>query len=73
LSSNDGIEQTLAVSRCHADETVTDGYSKLREDVQYRSEVADKIGLGFEFSAQTTDVVPNVPSLGPAVVQQNAA
>ncbi|MGP8155981.1 MAG: tyrosine-type recombinase/integrase [Candidatus Acidiferrales bacterium] len=57
----------------HADETVTDGYSKLREDVQYRREVADKIGLGFEISAQTTDVVPNVPSLDLAVVQQNVA
>jgi integrase len=57
----------------HADETVTDGYSKLREDVQYRKEVADKIGLGFEISAQTPDVAPNVPSLVLAVVQQNAA
>jgi integrase len=57
----------------HADETVTDGYSKLREDVQYRKEVADKIGLGFEISPQTPDVIPNVPSLELAVVQQNAA
>lgn len=57
----------------HADETVTDGYSKLREDVQYRSEVADKVGLGFEISPQTPDVVPNVPSLELATVQQNAA
>ena len=57
----------------HADESVTDGYSKLREDVEYRREVADKIGLGFEISPQTPDVVPNVPSLELAVVQQNAA
>jgi len=57
----------------HADETVTDGYSKLREDVQYRREVAEKIGLGFGSSAQTPDVVPNVPSLGLAVVQENAS
>jgi integrase len=57
----------------HADESVTDGYSKLREDVEYRREVADKIGLGFEISPQTPDVVPNVPSLDLAVVQQNAA
>jgi hypothetical protein len=52
---------------------VADRYSKLREDVQYRKEVADKIGLGFEISAQTPDVVPNVPSLVLAVAQQNAA
>jgi len=57
----------------HADESVTDGYSKLREDVEYRREVADKIGLGFEISPQTPDVVPVVPSLELAVVQQNAA
>jgi integrase len=57
----------------HADETVTDGYSKLREDVQYRREVADKTGLGFEIFAQAPDVVPNVPSLELAVVHQNAA
>ncbi|MFZ1972971.1 MAG: site-specific integrase [Candidatus Acidiferrales bacterium] len=57
----------------HADESVTDGYSKLREDVEYRREVADKIGLGFEISPQTPDVVPNVPSLELAVVRQNAA
>ena len=57
----------------HAHETVTDGYSNLREDVQYRREMADKTGLGFEISAQAPDVVPNVPSLEIAVVQQNAA
>jgi integrase len=57
----------------HADETVTDGYSKLREDVQYRREVTDKIGLGFEISAQNPDLVPNVLTLGVAVAQQNAA
>jgi Phage integrase family len=57
----------------HADQTVTDGYSKLREDVQYRREVADKIGLGFALSSQTPDLVPNVPSLEPAAAQQNAA
>jgi integrase len=57
----------------HADETVTDWYSKLREDVQYRKEVADKIGSGFEISDQTPDVVANVPSLVLAVAQQNAA
>lgn len=57
----------------HADQTVTDGYSKLREDVQYRREVADKIGLGFAISSQTPNLVPNVPSLALAAAQQNAA
>jgi hypothetical protein len=57
----------------HADESVTDGHSKLREDVEYRREVVNKIGLGFEISRQTPDVVPNAPTLELAVVQQNAA
>jgi integrase len=47
----------------HADETVTDGYSKLREDVEYRKEVAAEVGLGFEISAQKPVVVPNDPIL----------
>jgi integrase len=56
----------------HADETVTDGYSKLREDVQYRKEVAEQVGLGFELSAKKVDVVPNVPSSHPAAATANA-
>jgi len=56
----------------HADETVTDGYSKLREDVQYRKEVAEEVGLGFEFSARRSDVVPNVPNFQPTAATANA-
>jgi integrase len=63
LRKNRTPEDSIRFWLGHADETVTDGYSKLREDVQYRKEVADKIGLGFEISAQTPDVVPNVPSV----------
>jgi integrase len=57
----------------HADETVTDGYSKLREDVQYRNEVAAEVGLGFEISAQKPVVVPNVSNFVVSVVQENVA
>jgi integrase len=31
----------------HAKESVTDGYSKLAEDVEFRLDVADKVGVGF--------------------------
>jgi integrase len=31
----------------HSDGSVTDGYSKLSEDVEYRREVAENIGIGF--------------------------
>lgn len=57
----------------HADETVTDGYSKLREDVEYRKEVAEEVGFGFAISAENPVVVPNVPSFGVTVAQENAA
>jgi integrase len=73
LRKNRAPEDLIRFWLGHADQTVTDGYSKLREDVEYRREVAEKIGLGFEISAQTPDVVPNVPSLELAVAVQNAA
>jgi hypothetical protein len=57
----------------HAVETVTDGHSKLRDDTEYRREVADQVGLGFEIPAQALDVVPNEPSLQLAVAQESAA
>lgn len=31
----------------HSEKSVTDGYSKLSEDVDYRREVAEKVGIGF--------------------------
>jgi integrase len=57
----------------HADETVTDGYSKLREDVEYRKQVAEKVGLGFTFSEKNPSVVPVVPKSGTKGAVKNAA
>ena len=57
----------------HENETVGDDYSKMKEDVAFRLEQAEKVGLSFELSPKITDVVPNVPSLELAVVQQNVA
>ena len=39
---------------------MTDGYSKLKEDVEYRKEVADNVGLGFALPIKNLVVVPNV-------------
>jgi integrase len=36
----------------HADEEVGDIYSKLKEDVKFRQEVTNRIGLGFELAVQ---------------------
>jgi integrase len=41
----------------HSDKTVTDGYSKLKEDANFRRECVDRAGLGFELS------VPCVPQI----------
>jgi integrase len=48
----------------HASKTVTDGYSKLKEDVTFRKAVAEEVGLGFELPAYWTNgsnVAPSAP------------
>ena len=45
----------------HANQSVTDGYSKLNEDVEFRKECAQRVGLGFEIPFPTVEVVPIVP------------
>jgi integrase len=40
-------EDLIRVWLGHADKSITDGYSKLSEDVEYRKEVAEKVGVGF--------------------------
>jgi hypothetical protein len=41
----------------HADESMSALYDKIREDVEFRREWAEKSGVGFELPS----VVPNVP------------
>ena len=43
----------------HADKTVTDGYSKLKEDVTFRKKVAEQVGIGFELPTEKLEVAPN--------------
>lgn len=45
----------------HADEEVGDLYSQLESNIQFRKEVAEKIGLGFELPSQKAVVGPNGP------------
>lgn len=50
----------------HASKDITDKYAEqLKEDVEYRREWAERVGLGF--------VVPRVPQLSVALVEQHAA
>ena len=43
----------------HADKSVTDGYSKLKEDVTFRKKVAEHVGLGFDLPGEKPAVAPN--------------
>jgi hypothetical protein len=40
----------------HENETVGDGYSKMKEDVAFRLEQAEKVGLGFALPPKIADV-----------------
>jgi integrase len=45
----------------HAGNSVTDDYSKLKEDLAFRKEVAERVGLGFELPSKKTVIGPNGP------------
>ena len=44
----------------HAKSSMTDGYSKLADDMEYRYEVAEKIGAGFSIPASMRPMVPRI-------------
>jgi hypothetical protein len=44
----------------HAPEEVGDLYSKLKDDVAYRQEWAERIGLGFQLVYAGPQIVPDV-------------
>ena len=43
----------------HANKSVTDDYSKLKEDVTFRKKVAEQVGIGFELPIEKFEVAPN--------------
>jgi integrase len=42
----------------HANKSVTDGYSKLKDDVAFRKKVAEQVGIGFELPVEKPEVAP---------------
>jgi hypothetical protein len=56
----------------HENETVGDDYSKLKDDVAFRLEHAEKVGLGFEIP-KTPTVVRIVRKNDVSVKTENAA
>jgi integrase len=63
LRKNRVPEDVLRFWIGHADKTVTDGYSKVKDDVAFRLSWAANVGLGFvlpsENSAEKYDVAPS--------------
>lgn len=47
LRKNRAPEDLVRFWLGHADKSITDGYSKLSEDVEYRQKVAERVGVGF--------------------------
>jgi hypothetical protein len=53
----------------HAGKDMSDLYDKIKEDVQFRREWAERSGFGFELPS----VVPNVPKIAEKAEVQKAA
>ena len=43
----------------HTGKTVTDSYSKLKDDVVFRKQIAERVGLGFELPSEKAVIGPN--------------
>ena len=52
---------------------MTDHYSKLKDDLEFRKEVAVRVGLGFELPSKKTVVGPSGPKLETEALQEMAA
>ena len=57
----------------HAGDGMSDLYDKIRHDVAFRKEVAERIGLGFELPAKNTVVGLNGPKIKSEPVLEMAA
>ena len=57
----------------HENETVGDGYSKMKEDVAFRLQQAETVGLGFALPPKIADVVRIVRENELQVAVKNAA
>lgn len=57
----------------HENETVGDGYSKMKDDRVFRLQEAENVGLGFELPSETTDVVRIVRKNDASSKVENAA
>jgi integrase len=56
----------------HAGKTVTDRYSKLKDDAEFRKQVAEKVGLSFELPSEKAVVGPKGPKIEVGAVEELA-
>jgi integrase/recombinase XerD len=71
LRKNRVPEDLIKLWLGHAPQSVTDEYSKLKNDVQFRTDVVAKVGLGFEIEQQLHPVAPRIEASLPAQVVYN--
>ena len=57
----------------HAGKSVTDDYSKLKDDLEFRKEVAVRVGLGFELPSEKVAVGLNGPKTETEFLQETVA
>ncbi|HTQ95632.1 MAG TPA: site-specific integrase [Candidatus Acidoferrum sp.] len=49
----------------HANKSITDNYSLLKEDVEFRKKIAEQVGIGFQIPTKKPDVAPTLDVLHP--------
>jgi len=70
LRKNSVPEDLITFWHGHAGKTVTDLYSKLKDDTAFRKQVAEKAGLGFELPSEKAVVGLNGPKIeGKAIAE----
>jgi integrase len=73
LRKNGVPEDLIHFWACHAERSVTDDYSKLKDDLEFRREVAIRVGLGFELPSKMIAIGPNGPKIETKLVSETAA
>ncbi|MGB7846411.1 MAG: site-specific integrase [Candidatus Acidiferrum sp.] len=63
LRKNGSPEDLIHFWVGHAGKSVTDDYSKLKDDLEFRKEVAIRVGLGFEVPSRKSVIGPNGPKI----------
>lgn len=73
LRKNRAAEDLIRFWLGHAGRSVTDDYSMIRDDIPYRKQEAERLGLGFEIPSRKPDVVPNPTTCTQNVLMSHTA